>query len=85
MDFLISATTNIWQNTPRKIFNRTLPKRRKTMTKNNQVQDDNAKLREDFKRFINSKKFTGFVVQNAPDIYVSTIIFEALDKALKEI
>jgi hypothetical protein len=55
------------------------------MTKNKQVQDDNTNIREDFKRFINSKKFTSFVVQNAPDIYVSTIIFEALDKALKEI
>lgn len=55
------------------------------MSKNNQVQDDNEKLRKDFKRFINSKKFTNFIVQNAPDIYVSTIIFEVLDKALKEI
>ena len=55
------------------------------MSKNNQVQDDNEKLRKDFKRFINSKKFIDFIVQNAPDIYVSTIIFEALDKASKEI
>lgn len=48
-------------------------------------KDDNSKLRKDFNRFVNSKKFTNFIVQNAPDIYVSTIIFEALKKAEKEI